>query len=297
MNEQTQIEQQPAEETVTQDDQQEAQQEPVESQTEQGEQQGEKGDELAAIMAGYNKQPQFKQEEPEAPAQAMPKTETPDELAAKLKKVDELENAVNDRLRKLNNMVGNLKQRLDAIPKDAPKSEVRAITSESMKKMRELGFDEIADALAEDLNGAISVQSAPQVDVQEVIARTMKETAEKELDDLHPDWRDLAVVNDHGEYQHQGFSSWLKTLSSEMQEKVRTSNSVVFAARVFDTYKDWEKEKAGKETQARKASESRLQNAVTPTQGKAAPAPSRLPDDAGLWAGYNKGPKPLNRTR
>lgn len=306
MSEQTPIEQ-PKEEVIAQTGQVEQQPEQkieqsVEQQTESAQQSEEEA--KAAVRAGYNKQPKHiekeEQKEESAPAQAMPTTIAgipEDELTAKLKKVDDLENVLNDRVRKLNNMVGNLKQRLDAIPKDTPKSEVRAITAESMKKMRELGFDEIAQALAEDLNGSFSVQSSPQVDVQEVVTKKMRETAEQELDDLHPDWRDVTAYNESGAYLHPGFSAWFQTLSTEMQDKVKTSNSVVFAARVLDTYKEWEKDKASKEAQARKASESRLQNAVTPTQGKAAATPSRMPDREGLWVGYNKGPKPLNKMR
>lgn len=262
-----------------------------------------KEEDMAAVMAGYNKPSTQEQQEQqdEDPAKAIPRMIAgipEDDIAAKLKKVDELETSFNERMQKVNNMLGNMKQRLEAIPKDAPKAEMRAITADSMKKLREMGFDELAEALAEDLNGTLSVPSA-QVDVKDVISKAMRTTAERELDDLHPDWHELVAVDKDGKYVHPGFSVWINSLTPEMQKKVRTSESVAFASRTLDSFKAWEKdkenEKAGRATQARNTSESRLQNAMTPTQGKAAAQPSRLPDESGLWAGYNKGHKPFRR--
>lgn len=258
------------------------------------------GDDMAAIMAGYNKPAaQEQQQEPQEDQEAAPRTIAglpEEELAAKLKKVDELEAAMNEKLRKVNNMLGNMKQRLETIPKDAPKAEVRAITADSMKKLRELGFDEIAEALAEDLNGSLSVQSAP-VNVDEAVSNVLRKTAEKELDDLHPGWKDLILVDENsGDYLHPKFSAYVNTLPEDMQSKVRTTTSAAYAVRVLDSFKEWEKGEAEREAQARNTSEARLKNAMTPTQGKtASTAPSRLPDEAGLWAGYNKGHKPFRR--
>ena len=272
---------------------------PAEQETEQQSSTGQ--EELADQLAGYNKSATQQAQQEEAPAQATPQTIagfSVEEITAKLKKVDDLDGVVNERMRKVFNTLGNLQQRLDSIPKDAPRTEARAITADSMKKLKELGFDELAEALAEDLSGNLSVAGQPQVDVGDLLSKEIRKRAEQDLEDAHPGWKEVFAIDEDGNFPNPEFESWFNTLDESVQRRLKTTESAMYVSRSLDAFKDWQKSKsqpAQSAETARRTSESRLQNAMTATQGKTASAPSRLPDEEGLWKGYNKGPKPLSR--
>lgn len=238
------------------------------------------------LLSGYNKTLETGIP-PDPPTEILIAGFREEDVVAKFKKVDELEEALNNRLQKVNNLVGNLKQRLDAIPKDTPKAELRAITADSMKKMRELGFDELADAIAEDLGSVLAVPEPPKIDVSGEVDKSLKSRALDELSDLHPDWRDLAEINESGEYINPEFADWFNTQDKDTQARIRQSNSVAFAARTLDRFKEWRDSKRNQQEEARQNSGDRLKNAVTPTQGKPAPSQVTLSDEAALWFGYN----------
>lgn len=280
----------------------------VEGQTAQSEEDA-RAAELASVQAGYNRVPGQPPEvnTEEAPAEeAKPEPhEPPQELVDTRKKVEELEGKVNERLQKVFNQLGNLSQKLDTIGKSAPESkaaqaEAKVITADSLKKLKELGFDEIAEALAEDLSHAISGGSDPQT-IAKITADAVKQAREEDaqetmrksveaLDKAHPDRIEIRESTEYAE--------WLDTLSESKRNRFLNSWNPDYVSDRLDEFKDWRAKQAeAKPTPETptQTSEKRLENAVTPTTGRSAGSPTRLPDEAGLWAGYNKGRKPFKR--
>jgi hypothetical protein len=252
-------------------------------------------DELAALNAGYGRVPgqvpeveqgdgEEAEETPPAPVIAgLPEPE----LAARLQKVEQLEQDLNQRFQKVNNQIGNMLQQLRAVTASTPKAEARQITADSMKKLREMGYDEIANALAEDLNDAF--QPSQPVDIASAMQEMLKERSRQELAELHPDYRE-AVGS-------QEWQEWLSTLPPETRQQVMHSESVPFVSRALDYFKQWHHDRSSGADTAHQETRQRLENAVTPTTGRTAKPPSKLPDEAGLWVGYKAGMKPLNQLR
>jgi len=131
-----------------------------------------------------------------------------------------------------------------------------------------------------------------------LLSKEIRKRAEQDLEDAHPGWKEVFAIDEDGNFPNPEFESWFNTLDESVQRRLKTTESAMYVSRSLDAFKDWQKSKsqpAQSAETARRTSESRLQNAMTATQGKTASAPSRLPDEEGLWKGYNKGPKPLSR--
>jgi len=253
-----------------------------------------------SILAGYHKEaPTGEVTEPEPPEPKLIAGMTEDELRERLDKLSELESSTSEQLRKAFNQTGNLKQQLEGISAKLTEiaskpqtAETRKITRDSLKKLTELGFDELADALAEDLSNVYAAPPEPtekpadpapeKVDIDSVISQTVKARDVAVLEEVHPDRAQIVASPE--------FAKWFNSQTPERQRAIETGTSAAFGIRVLDEFKAWRADQAKPPTET--ASGSRLKNAVTPTRGGAAPQPSAKSDREALWAGYN-GRKPL----
>lgn len=270
---------------------------------------------LASAMAGYNKKeargempPAEPVEQPvqadteagaEAPvAEAEPTTEpeppqepTVTDLAEELKALKAKVAASTsdpDAVRKLHGEIGNINRTLKQMQSSAPKKEEAPVVDEMAAALQIAEktaeeYPEIAGPLVKAIKAVTTwKQTAPEVQPKEIedrvsAAQARQREAIEALAEEHPDYTTVRETPE--------FKAWLSSRTPEYQDKLNSTWNPAVVSRGLTEFKDSLKTKQKKQDRLAAA-------VVTPAASQQA-KPSTLPDEQGLWVGYNKGPKRL----
>lgn len=269
----------------------------------------EEAEQLAEMMAGYNKargdeppatvEPTTQVEQPEAHVaddvdlqpepQAAPEltiTSLADELKALKAKVAESSNSDPAAVRKLHGEIGNINRTLKAL-QNPPKGEEAPADDElaaALKSAEEAAdeYPEVVGPLVKVLKASIARQgqSKPE-DIDErvttAVSRIRESDAREALAEEHPDFE---TVRDTPEYK-----AWLNSKPPEFQVRFNTTWNPAVVARGLTEFKESLKKREQKQ--------NRLAAAVTPQSAQQRATSSVLPDEKGFEIGYNRSRKRL----
>ena len=252
---------------------------------------------MSAMTAGYNKQRHIDEpaepvveavEAVEAvePAEPAPPTvnETIDALKAQ---VSEL-NGTPASIRKIYGELGNIQRALkqqqsQPTARGEPSPEMLAAIAQADDVAKE--YPELAGPLV-NLAKLISKQAAPQaasspaIDVESAIREGIaRERQTDAIEALHLEHPDYTVVRGTPEYKE-----WLAAKDAAFRETFTTTWNAGFVAKGLTAFKTWREAKA----QAADVKQKRLASAVTRKGVGPSTGSTKLPDSAGLAAGYNK---------
>ena len=263
---QEQVIEQPVTEEVVQQEGPEAvadEQQSVESQTEQAP----VNDDDAAFEAGFagvDPEPKPTAEEIAKELEFAGYTETQiKELLGKVAEVDKLK----EQQAKAFGSLGSLKQAIDNL-KSQPRPQATAIqlTKEKFAKLSK-EFPELAEMLAEDLNGVLTGgASAPDPAQFEQIIETQLNTRLQPMQQqfearvltvMHPDWKQVVPSPE--------FAQWKQTLPPEVAQELDTSWNAEFIGSKLSEFKDWKTKTA----EAQRNKQRKLEAAITPKGGAA----------------------------
>ena len=209
---------------------------------------------------------------PEAP----PAPQFSPEILSALNGLPELERRLTQQVDKVAGNYGEVKRLIDTIQKSSQATpQGAAATARSMTKLRELGFDELADAIADDL-GTDGTEINPESIAKIAADAVSKANADAEvnahnkavsaLDRDHPDRVEIR--------ESSSYKDWLASLSETKRNRFLTSWSPEYVSERLDEFKDWRSAKAAEQARtdadatkaaARLESKSRLEAAVTPS--------------------------------
>lgn len=199
-----------------------------------------------------------------------------------LSKVPDLEKQ-NRRLNgKIGELVGIIKQNQSAAAQ--PGSEgapARKLQADALKRLH-AEYPDLADALSEDLGALMPTQSDPK-QVEELVSTRVKAALEerdqkqaaKDLKREHKDWESVVVSAD--------FKLWMQGKPEAEQEEFASTWDADVVSGYLTQFKT-HRESLAKQGQRKTA---RLEGAVVP-KGDGGAATSKLPDSAGLRAGFLK---------
>lgn len=215
-------------------------------------------------------------EETPAPAEAAPAEEVPSETVTLTKaEVDALRQAANlvpdlqKGLRDINGKYGNLSQQLAGLKQAAAAPSPAKAMKVQLAKLREGGWDDLADLLEDDLASASAgegfdadkMQSAIQTQVDAV----RKEFEEKEfkrglkvLRKTHPDFEELR------DKPTPEYKEWLGSLPQERHDAFLSSDDPLDVADYLTEFKAWKASKP-KPTASPPSRTQRLAQSETPT--------------------------------
>lgn len=226
---------------------------------------------------------------------------TKEELNAALTAIPQLRKAIDTqngtyghKFQEQNRVIAELQAKLEKRAETTPAPAATAkVTSDSLKKLREAGFDELAEALAEDLSGLIP-SNANGLNVEELtkgiteqfagrldeFAKVDFERGMKRLNKTHSDWQDIATfkTTETGAviFNNPEFGNWFTQQPVEVQREVIDSKD---PWNVLDIISDYKEALGNKEIGAPDAlkpkTNSALRKAVTP---KGATASRQLSD-------------------
>lgn len=207
-------------------------------------------------------------------------------------------------VRRLHGEIGDMNRRLKAMetkPAPAPAAPVDDELTAAMGKAEALAaeYPELAGPLVEALKAVTKAKpnAAPQGQAlsQDDINRMVEERAAQQVRQLEERQRKEAekvLKVDHPDFDtviaSKEFSSWVKTKPAELQDTIVNTENPMLAARFLSEFKETQR------TTQKKT--DRLKGAITPQGVTSQAAPSKLPDEQGLWVGYNKGQtRPMNK--
>lgn len=155
----------------------------------------------------------------------------------------------------------------------------------AVEKMKE-EFPELAELLIPVIAG----RTVPGTNVDEVVNQrvsevmTQKEIAieQRFLRKDHPDARE--VINS------EQFVNWLRQQPAPYQQEVSTTKDSEVLSQGLSEFKQWrdaQNKAANAASESHRRKQARLEGAITPT-GVPVARQSKLPDEAGLTAGFNK---------
>lgn len=205
-------------------------------------------------------------------------------LLAKAAQFDELKSQVEANNQKMYGKLGEYQRKINELS-SKPAGQQIAFSKDALKK---LGgeFPELAELLAEDLsalslNSAASSADPEQVEkiVAERVEQIRVENEKKLLTLAHRDWRD-AIKSDE-------WKIWRATLPAEAQQVLDTSQDAMQIADAITDFKGWKQTNVAQAEAASRRRANRLEKSVMPA-GVPASGPARLPDSAGLNAGFSR---------
>jgi hypothetical protein len=230
----------------------------------------------AAFEAGFSGVEETPEPEPEPQKFSSITEDQLKELLAKAAEVDKLK----EREQRINGTLGSLKQSIDAL-RNQPKPTATQVqlTKEAFKKTASV-FPEIAEMLAEDLNGVLTARGASPVDpsqfaqvenkfnerLQQSQQAMQQQFESKVLTVMHPDWKQVVPSPE--------FQQWKQTLPQEVLQELDNSWDAEFIGFKLNEFKDWK----SKAVQGQAQKKSRLEAAITPRGGPI--APTKTIDDA-----------------
>lgn len=280
----------------------------------------------AGLSAGFNKvrggdahtesrpaKPEVEETQTPSAAQAAPteadagKVEKPtvlagmteDEVKAALGKaarVDEVEQNFKNFTAKVHGTLGQMQQALKALQTaPAASGQPVKVAKDALKKLREAGFDEIADLLVQDLDGllvaapatfdATSLEKALTEKFETRLTEANKAAEKKILTIRHSDWPQV--------YASPEFKEWGKTLPDGVFTQLVNSWDSELISDALTDFKQWrdDRKKAAADAQVKadatkREKDKRLEKAIPPSKGAADNTPTRLPDKAGLGRGF-----------
>ncbi len=244
----------------------------------------------AAFEAGFNQAQGIETPEPEVKPEPEPEPKliagmTEDQLKELLAKAAEVDK-LREQQSKVFGSLGSLKQSVDSL-RNQPRPSVTGVTltKEKLARMHK-AFPEMAEMIAEDLNGVLSGGAAADPAQFEQLVETklnerLQQTQQamqqqfeaKVLTVLHPDWK--AVV------PSQEFVQWKQSLDPEVQAELDNSWDAEFIGSKLTEFKDWKTKLAT--SQASK--QRRLEAAITPKGSANPPAPT---DEDAFMAGFKQ---------
>ena len=199
-----------------------------------------------------------------------------------LAKVPSQEKAISSLAGRVGELVRALKQNQPAQADGSPARKADA------PKLARTGteYPELAESLAEDLAALLpqsqdpkAVEELVQARLQEALAKRDQEQAEKELRREHKDWKDVVVSAD--------FKLWLQGQPEDKQEEFASTWDPDVVGGYLSQFKTHRESLAKR----RQHTSARLEGAVVP-RGDGGAATSKLPDSAGLSAGFHKVRRP-----
>jgi hypothetical protein len=228
----------------------------------------------AAFEAGFSGVEETPEPEPEPAKLIAGMTEDQlKELLAKAAEVDKLREQQN----KAFGALGSLKQSIEQLRNQPrPKATAVQVTKEKFAKLSQM-FPEMAEALAEDLNGVLTgsapadvthIEQAVEQRLQERLEVQKMEFETKLLSTTHPDWQEVRSSPD--------FEKWMGLLKPEYAHQLQTTWDSRFVSDAMTEFKNWK----SKAVQGQAQKKSRLEAAITPKGGPVAPA--KTLDDAFL---------------
>lgn len=251
---------------------------------------------IEAMSAGYNKQrgiePEIETEAEvvEAAVEVVPQAPpqpTLDDAVAELKQriaaLDETPASVRKIYGELGNIQRTIKELKSQPVSSAPSAELTEALTQAEAVAEE--FPELAGPLVKVLKqlGARPVAaSSPNtdVDVDAVVESRVKQLREadaiEELSDEHPDFM---TVRETPEYKE-----WLDSKDAAYRDKFLHTWNPRVVSKGLTEFKAWR----DKAQAAQAGRQERLTAAITPKGEGGSEQPSKLPDSAGLSAGYNK---------
>jgi hypothetical protein len=193
------------------------------------------------------------------------------EFIAKAARVDDLEKQMESTTQKLYGKFGEVQRDIQSLKaKDEPAPEPKKlVTAGHLKRVSEELGDELAEALADDLNelqigrNQEDSQQASAVREEEILG-LKQEFEEKLLTNSNPDWRDV-VGSD-------GFSNWKATLRPEVIQEIDASWDAHYISSAINAFKSQTTKKSDK----RKDNQRRLESA---TQAQGVQGDSASEDD------------------
>ena len=196
-----------------------------------------------------------------------------EELKAKAAEIDKLK----EREQRIYGTLGSLKQSIDQLrSQPRPSATAVQVTKEKFAKLGQM-FPEMAELLAEDLNGVLTGVGATPADpsqfeqtfdsklterLQQSQQAMQQQFEAKVLTVMHPDWRQVVPSPE--------FQQWKQSLPEETRAELDTSWDAEFIGSKLNEFKDWK----SKATQGQQAKQRRLEAAITPKGGAQAPVPT-----------------------
>lgn len=243
-------------------------------------------DESGSLNAGFAK---VRGDEP--PAEVKPEPVEPVEVVAAVEpepepEPDEIEKFRGETTKNIEKIYGKFGEIQRTLQQLQAKPVAQATdNTEALGRIKE-EFPELAELLIP----AIAGRAGPSTNVDEVVSQRVNEALQKQevaLEQrlLRKDHKDAdAIINS------ERFVEWLRQQPAEVQTEISTTNNADTLSEGLTKFKTWRDaadnaQKAASEQHRRK--QARLEGAITPT-GVAAARPSKLPDEAGLSAGFNK---------
>jgi|SaaInlStandDraft_7_1057024.scaffolds.fasta_scaffold15414_3 tetrahydromethanopterin S-methyltransferase subunit G len=193
------------------------------------------------------------------------------EFIAKAARVDDLEKQMESTTQKLYGKFGEVQRDIQSLrAKDEPAPEPKKlVTAGHLKRVSEELGDELAEALANDLNElqiGRNQEDSQQASVvrEEEILGLKQEFEEKLLTNSNPDWRDV-VGSD-------GFGKWKASLRPEVTQELDASWDANYISKAINAFKSQTTKKSDK----RKDNQRRLESA---TQAQGVQGDSASEDD------------------
>lgn len=242
-----------------------------------------------AFMAGFNQangiEPEAKENkpEPEPESKQLIAGMTEDQLKELLEKAAEVDK-LREQQAKVFGSLGSLKQSIDQL-RNQPRPTATAVqvTKEKLKRLSET-FPEMAEMIAEDLNGVLAGGAPASVDpaqfeelVEQKLSTKLQQTQQqfeaRVLSVMHPDWKTVVPSPE--------FNQWKQSLPEEVREELDSSWDAEFIGSKLSEFKDWKSKTAA----SQQAKQRRLEAAIAP-RGSAQP-PAQSDDDAFI-AGFKQ---------
>jgi outer membrane murein-binding lipoprotein Lpp len=240
----------------------------------------------ADLSAGFNK---VRGIEPPAEVDQEPGPSADElrDVVAKMPEIEQIKGQSADELRKIHGKIGELNQRLQALAA-AP----TAANSEAAKAARQKLTDEypeLAETILPLMSGGVSQDQVAQA-VKEQISAAVAESNQKieqlqaqvRLTRAHPDWEEVP--------QSAAYQAWLPTLQPTVREELLNSWDANLVSKRLSEFKEWKTNVFTK----RQTQQAKLAAAIPPS-GVPGRANSKVPDSAGLAAGFNRVRRPLGR--
>jgi hypothetical protein len=254
-------------------------------------------EELAQVMAGYNKTARVDEESapaevekptPEPEQVAEPVIETPpepsvaDELKALKAKVTALASTSDpDAVRRMHGEIGSINRTLQQL--QAPKQDAAPVEDDLTAAIREAESSEFPEITAPLVKALKALSTARQAQTEQKpidiaanvsteVERIVKQNAIEALADEHPDYE---TVRDTPE-----FKKWLANKTPEFQAKIESTWNPAVVSRAISEFKD--------SLKVRQKKQERLELAVTPQGTPQKPGASTISDEEALMIGYNK---------
>ena len=211
-----------------------------------------------------------------------------DELRAALAKLPELEQfkgLTAGELQKLHGKMGEFNRTLQNLQTSGKPANSAAHKAALQKLTDE--YPELAETMAPLFEAAGSGPGVSTEQISEIVkqqvgqaqAETTKTIAELRaqmaLTKAHPDWEDLPST--------PAYAQWMKSRPAEFQQEFNNTWDTGFVAKGLTEFKKWRDTTYAKQ----QTKQARLAGAVTPT-GVPSRTQGRLPDSAGLSAGFNR---------